>query len=167
MPALSIVPDTEVYWSNISPEPNSGCWLWTGRVSTAGYGVLAAGVAGARNNEFAHRFAWRMHFGEIPEGMFILHRCDVRCCVNPDHLRIGDHQSNRSDMAKRWRGTRSASGNLFGVAFHSGSGMRKRFSARVKYLGKSYSLGYYFTAEEASAVAVAFKEKLYREGEQK
>ncbi len=62
----------------ISPEPNTGCWLWSGFVVPHGYGYFM--------REPAHRRVYRELRGEIPAGLDLDHLCRVRCCVNPDHL---------------------------------------------------------------------------------
>lgn len=64
------------------PEPNSGCWLWTGTVTYNGYGIFEVNGKKIR----AHRFSYELHKGPIPDGLTIDHLCRVRCCVNPDHL---------------------------------------------------------------------------------
>lgn len=66
----------------VSPEPNTGCWLWMGGCSQNGYGAFK--VNGRQ--ETAHRIAYSLLRGEIPEGLQLDHLCRVRCCVNPDHL---------------------------------------------------------------------------------
>ena len=63
---------------NVSPEPNSGCWIWTAAVNGKGYP--------STHNVFAHRRMYELMKGDIPAGYQIDHRCRVRCCVNPDHL---------------------------------------------------------------------------------
>lgn len=78
---------------------DSDCWYWRGSHTNLGYGVIAA--AGEKR---AHRAAWVLWNGSIPEGMSVLHRCDVRCCVNPDHLFLGTHKDNMQDMTKKGRG---------------------------------------------------------------
>lgn len=80
-------------------EPNTGCWLWPGPLSRYGYGK--ARRAGKQCP--AHRESYREENGEIPDGMFVLHRCDVRCCVNPTHLYLGTHADNMRDMSMRFR----------------------------------------------------------------
>ncbi len=67
----------------VSPEPNSGCWLWTGNTAPGGYGMFSP--ANSRNYQ-AHRFSYEQFKGPIPKGLEIDHKCRVRCCVNPDHL---------------------------------------------------------------------------------
>jgi hypothetical protein len=96
------------------PEPNSGCWLWMGQISNSGYGRFSVGN---RIQVQAHRFSWELHNGKIPEGLFACHKCDVRCCVNPEHLFIGTQSDNLNDMVQKGRdnparGERSARARL-------------------------------------------------------
>lgn len=78
----------------------SGCWLWTGAINPAnGYGYL--GIDGKTHS--AHRFAYRAFVGEIPDGLFVMHKCDVRECCNPDHLMLGTHRDNMRDMLRKRR----------------------------------------------------------------
>jgi hypothetical protein len=77
------------------PEPNSGCLLWLGRLNRDGYGTFG--------RELAHRRTWRAHFGAIPDGLQVLHRCDVPCCVNPAHLWLGTHTDNMRDRSAKGR----------------------------------------------------------------
>lgn len=58
---------------------------------------------GGRRATGAHRYAWELAFGPIPKGVFILHKCDVRNCVNPDHLFLGSHSDNMEDMDRKGR----------------------------------------------------------------
>lgn len=82
-----------------SPEPNTGCWLWDGSVNRFGYGK-----ASRRNRTVgAHRLSYEVHKGRIPEGLQVLHKCHVRCCVNPDHLYAGTAQDNMDDKMRRGR----------------------------------------------------------------
>lgn len=83
------------------PEPNSGCWLWDGTTNVDGYGAIV--VDGKRMK--AHRVSYVVHKGPIPNGMKILHKCDVRQCINPDHLRLGTDSENQQDMKMKRRST--------------------------------------------------------------
>lgn len=69
------------------PEPNTGCWLWTAYTTKQGYGAIGLSRGVSRDARLAHRIAWELYRGSIPEGMVLDHTCRVRCCVNPDHLR--------------------------------------------------------------------------------
>jgi HNH endonuclease len=75
------------------------CWRWTGHRSNLGYGVF-----NTKTQSKAHRASWELHRGQIPSGMMVLHKCDVRDCVNPDHLFLGTQTDNMRDMAKKGRG---------------------------------------------------------------
>lgn len=84
------------------PVTESGCWLWTASLRHGtGYGQMH--YLRKFKPEFAHRISWILHRGPIPTGMLVLHQCDVRCCVNPDHLYIGTPQQNVDDMIRRGR----------------------------------------------------------------
>ncbi len=75
------------------------CWPWKGPVTSSGYGKFRI------NNkaETASRISWIIHKGTIPNGMFVLHTCDVRTCCNPDHLFLGTKKDNSRDMVKKGR----------------------------------------------------------------
>jgi hypothetical protein len=74
-----------------------------GFVDRLGYGRISV----AKNaTMIAHRASYRAFKGEIPDGMDVLHRCDVRPCVNPDHLFAGTHTDNMRDMVAKGRGAR-------------------------------------------------------------
>lgn len=84
----------------IIPEPNSGCWLWIGRRTPAGYGHVFA----EKTVVYVHRVACEVRHGcGSTDGLFALHACDTPCCVNPDHLRPGTTRENWHDTLKRGR----------------------------------------------------------------
>ena len=91
--------DQEIIERNISPEPMSGCWLWTGYVNSWGYGRAGSD----RAERAAHRLSYRAFVGPIAVGMRVLHRCDVPCCVNPQHLRLGTDSDNMQDAIAKGR----------------------------------------------------------------
>jgi len=88
------------FWSNI--DTRSKCWLWTGGMTARGYGAFAV-VYGRHKFWRAHRFAWFLANGPIPKGGQILHTCDNRFCVNPEHLYLGDTDANMRDMVQNGR----------------------------------------------------------------
>lgn len=81
------------------------CLIWTGAVSSAGYGVLHF----RRKLTTAHRFAFEASNGQVPDGAVVMHTCDNRACINPAHLKLGTQQANLHDM---WDKGRAPNGKL-------------------------------------------------------
>lgn len=84
-----------------TPEPNSGCWIWTGCIDSRSYGVIWR----QGKQMLAHRASWLEFRGEIG-GLFVCHHCDNPLCVNPSHLFLGSHTDNMRDAKRKGR-TRS------------------------------------------------------------
>lgn len=107
------------FWNKV--DKSEGCWNWTGAKSkvtvvngekkgSEGYGVL--GVKG--RHYFAHRRSYEITNGAIPDGMMVLHKCDNRACVNPDHLYLGTQADNMRDMVAREQRKGSGTGERNG-----------------------------------------------------
>lgn len=110
-------------------DKDTGCWLWNGHKYSNGYGVIK--VFGKDN--LVHRFAYNLYHGDIPDGLEILHSCDVKNCVNPDHLRAGTHQENMKEAKDRGR-MRSGKDH----PFYGKKQKKPRQSNVVRVLGRVY-----------------------------
>lgn len=89
----------ERFWSRV--ERGDGCWLWTGTLWPNGYGQCASGTRS--RNDYAHRMAWKLTNGPIPDGLNVLHRCDNPPCCRPDHLFLGTDADNVADKVAKGR----------------------------------------------------------------
>lgn len=92
----------EIFENKFMPEPNSGCWLWTASITPNGYGKIGI-WAGGKKTFIAHRVSWTLYKGHIPKNICVLHKCDNRLCVNPNHLFLGNKKDNTRDMIKKGR----------------------------------------------------------------
>lgn len=83
---------------------DNGCWNWAG-TSRNGYGRLTVGsrTDNTRKTESAHRFSYKLFYGDIPNDLYVCHKCDNKLCVNPEHLFLGTHQDNIDDRERKNR----------------------------------------------------------------
>lgn len=90
------------FWNRV--EKTNGCWQWTGSTDTNGYGQLRIpGPRSSHKKVRTSRYSWVLHYGPIPNGMLVLHTCDNRRCVRPDHLWLGTQADNMADMSNKGR----------------------------------------------------------------
>lgn len=88
------------YWLHVVTRDGDQCWSWNGATNGHGYGLLNRGDGVPAK---AHRVSWEIHFGPIPEGLGVLHKCDNPECSNPKHLFLGTQKDNARDMSNKGR----------------------------------------------------------------
>ncbi len=89
------------FWKRV--EKTDTCWLWNGCRNSQGYGKLCRHSNGITVGWLSHRYVWTNQFGEIPEGLCVLHKCDNPPCVNPAHLFLGTRVDNSEDKVSKGR----------------------------------------------------------------
>lgn len=111
----------------------STCWLWIGwRNTNKSTGISYGMFRFDGKPRTAHRVSWRIHKGDIPNGMCVLHTCDNGICVNPEHLYLGTYLDNNRDREKRGRGKHPRG---------EGHVLSKLNSKNVLSIRRSYSSG--------------------------
>ncbi len=101
MTSIGFLLSMKSFWNKVCV--TKPCWLWVGALNKDGYGNFGS--------KLAHRVSWEIHYGKIPIGLCVLHRCDVPNCVNPQHLFLGTHSDNMQDMFKKGRCNRKGEHN--------------------------------------------------------
>lgn len=92
------------FWSKVNKTDNTeDCWTWNASTRAKGYGAFCYLKDGQTINGRGHRYSYEIHIGVIPDGLFVLHRCDNPSCVNPNHLFLGTNQDNVNDMMRKGR----------------------------------------------------------------
>jgi hypothetical protein len=90
------------FWNKVNIGDKTECWDWTAFIGWDGYGYFRP--QHICKTQKAHRISYELTFGKIPDKICVLHRCDNRKCVNPNHLFLGTKQDNTSDMRNKGRG---------------------------------------------------------------
>jgi hypothetical protein len=87
------------FWSKVDRKGPEECWPWLAGKSPSGYGSFSIKLRGFR----AHRVAYELEIGPIPEGLIVRHKCDNPACCNPNHLEVGTNRDNTQDAIRRGR----------------------------------------------------------------
>ena len=138
------------FWSKV--DKCGPCWNWTGPMNQGGYGTFAIGRS---VQMLAHRHAWELLVGTIPQGKQLDHQCHNPACVNPDHLRAVSNKENH----EHFKGAFSTSKT--GIRGVSWDKERSLWKATVTHNYKQHMVGRYATIEEAEAAAVAKRLELF------
>lgn len=136
----------ELFWAKVIK--TDGCWGWTASTQRNGYGHFKVGGRKGKML-YAHRFAYELLVGPIPDGMQVDHQCRVRSCVNPAHLRL---VTNKQNTENHGGAQRNSSTGVRGVSPHPDG----KFQAKVTHQGRQIHVGLFDTVEEAAA-AVTWK----------
>lgn len=91
-------PAAERFWPKVSVRSEDECWEWAGGKTSLGYGCFYWSPGKCEN---AQRSSWKIHYGDIPLGKSVLHKCDNKGCVNPNHLYLGTASDNMTDRVRR------------------------------------------------------------------
>lgn len=136
-------------WSKV--QKTDTCWLWTASLMSSGYGQINID----RRPHPAHRIAYELANGPIPEGLFLDHLCHVRRCVNPSHLRIVTNKENGEHRSG------PPSNNKSGVLGVSWDSKAKKWYAKVGHHGRHYFVGLFDRIDEAEAAVIAKRLELF------
>lgn len=131
----------ERFW-RLTRKSDQSCWIWTGALTYDGYGRIRPGTGHLYVT--VHRFSWEMHHGSIPNGLCVLHRCDVRTCVNPSHLFLGTNRDNIDDMVRKGRTCKGRT--VLPRARGENNGHAKVTEAIVRVIRKRHEVGESFAA---------------------
>lgn len=133
------------FWALV--KKTDSCWLWQGDTvrDRSGYGRFH--IAG--KSWRAHRYAWTVTNGEIPDGLIVCHKCDTPKCVNPSHLFLGTDADNMNDRDSKFRMMHGVQTNTAKLTDNQVIEIRSRYDASNKKYGLKSSLGREYGVSDA------------------
>ncbi len=141
--------DLQRFWSKVDVRDQGACWLWVGAIAPNGYGLFFWG----RRGRGAHRVAWEIAHGLIPEGLCVLHHCDVKNCVNPNHLFLGTKRDNYQDSKKKGRNAKGEKHGMSKLSEENAQEIRRRYQRRSKN-NNQYTLAQEFGVAQSHISAI-------------
>lgn len=117
------------FWEKVNIEKNSkDCWEWIASCRKDGYGQFHIG--GNHGNTIpSHRTAWEMTYGPIPDGLWVLHKCDNRKCCNPSHLYVGTRADNERDKIIRNRIVKGEDSKISKLSYKGVAQIREMYTS--------------------------------------
>lgn len=147
------IPSAEWFWQQTFP--SGDCREWTRALNSDGYGSLSVGGRPMK----AHRFAYLLSNGAIPDGLLVDHECRNRRCVEPNHLRLATKKQNAENVGLR-------RDNVSGVRGVTWAKERKRWMVTVTHNGRHINGGYFRNLEDAARRASDLRSELYTHSEE-
>jgi HNH endonuclease len=138
------------FWKKVENTGEDSCWKWKGYKNRQGYGRIGIATSQCVN---AHRVSWVIHNGQIPNGMFVCHKCDNPECTNPRHLFIGSRQDNTNDMMIKKRSKHFQNTDFYGVRYeerYDGSNRQGRYRSFICKNEKIIYINTHVSALEAA-----------------
>lgn len=155
----------ERFWAKVNKDGplmthmDTACWLWTGATNGTRPGMGHGSIFGQGRKWYVHRLSYLWHYGELPKGMEVEHRCHQPPCVNPQHLRLTTRKQNMENRSGPQSNTTSG---VLGVSWDSS---RRKWAVEVVSAGEKYWGGRFNDLASARTAAVALRNKLYTHNE--
>jgi hypothetical protein len=135
----------ERFWERVERGSDGECWPWRKKSGAphAGHAKLFFGDGATRTFLYAHRISYELHFGAIPAGLYVLHKCDNPPCCNPAHLFLGTHVDNVRDAVAKGlhaRGERSGHAKLTDQAVREIRSLYARGGVSLSDLSKVFGV---------------------------
>lgn len=124
---------------------DKGCWIWNSEQTTNGYGRITIYENKKRKRIRAHRLSYELFKGKITDDMVVCHSCDVKLCVNPEHLWLGTHQDNMEDAYRKGIIKRGSEANKAKLTEDNVRKIKELYASNnytYKQLGEMYNVNF-------------------------